>query len=261
MGSPGSSSGFGRLRRSLDRLGVKLFLAIAGANLVLVMAVYLIYSWSFDKGLVDYVNQTEQARLTPMITRLAEGYRKNGSWMWLTEDREGWAALLGESLGWRLPRRGWLRVEGAEGGAGAGGGSGSRGFSGEGLRPPALPNRDAERRYLPSRLSREESARDGTIPPITIDWRVMLFDATGNVLIPYPGAQPADIALAVKLPVRIESRNQAVDLDRRLRALWSRHPRFILVPHNHSFFRKLTFGLAAIESIVAQLQGREAEAL
>lgn len=206
MGSPGSSSGFGRLRRSLDRLGVKLFLAIAGANLVLVMAVYLIYSWSFDKGLVDYVNQTEQARLTPMITRLAEGYRKNGSWMWLTEDREGWAALLGESLGWRLPRRGWLRVEGAEGGAGAGGGSGSRGFSGEGLRPPALPNRDAERRYLPSRLSREESARDGTIPPITIDWRVMLFDATGNVLIPYPGAQPADIALAVKLPVRIESR-------------------------------------------------------
>ncbi len=56
-------------------------------------------------------------------------------------------------------------------------------------------------------------------------------------------------------PVRTESRNQAVALDARLRGLWGRHPRFVLVPHNHSFFRKLTFGLAAIESIVAQLQG------
>lgn len=62
-------------------------------------------------------------------------------------------------------------------------------------------------------------------------------------------------------PVRIESRNEAVELDRRLRALWSQHPRFILVPHNHSFFRKLTFGLAAIESLVAQLQGREPESI
>jgi len=196
MQFPGSHSGLGRLRRSLDRLGVKLFLAIAGANLVLVMAVYLIYSWSFDKGLVDYVNQTEQARLTPMITRLAEGYRKNGSWNWLTEDREGWAALLGESLGWRLPRRGWLRAEGEDSGSTEG-------------------RRSIERRYLPFRLTRDEmdrnagrpgSGREATIPPITIDWRVMLFDASQQVLIPYPGARPQDMALAVKLPVRIDGR-------------------------------------------------------
>lgn len=194
MKPSGSHSGLGRLRRSLDSLGVKLFLAIAGANLVLVVAVYLIYAWSFDKGLVDYVNQTEQARLTPMITRLAEGYQKNGSWAWLTEDREGWAALLGESLGWRLPRRGWLRAEAAaEATEGA-----------------------AERRYLPFRLPREDdgrgfagrggSERDGAIPPITIDWRVMLFDASQQVLIPYPGAQARDFALAVKLPVRIDGK-------------------------------------------------------
>ncbi|HMA12850.1 MAG TPA: ATP-binding protein, partial [Steroidobacteraceae bacterium] len=200
MSSPVSQSGLGSLRRSLDRLGVKLFLAIAGANLVLVMAVYLIYSWSFDKGLVDYVNQTEQARLTPMITRLAEGYRKNGSWTWLTEDREGWAALLGESLGWRLPRRGWLRTEGAEG-AGPEGASAEAARTAAAREPPSI-----ERRYLPFRLSREDAGRDGTIPPITIDWRVMLFDASQKVLIPYPGARDEDIALAVKLPVRIDGR-------------------------------------------------------
>ena len=195
MQSPGSQSGVGRLRRRLDRLGVKLFLAIAGANLVLVMAVYLIYSWSFDKGLVDYVNQTEQARLDPMITRLAEGYRKNGSWTWLTEDREGWAALLGESLGWRLPRRDWLRPDEADG-TGA--------VHADGGAAPETPR--GERRYLPFRPPREERGRDGTIPPITIDWRVMLFDASEQVLIPYPGARADDIALAVKLPVTVDSR-------------------------------------------------------
>jgi predicted ATPase len=54
-------------------------------------------------------------------------------------------------------------------------------------------------------------------------------------------------------PVRNESLDEAIALDARLRALWSRHPRFSLVPHNRSFFKKITFGLALIESIVAQL--------
>lgn len=53
-------------------------------------------------------------------------------------------------------------------------------------------------------------------------------------------------------PVRNESLEQAVELDRKLRALWSQHPHFVLVPHNPSFFKKISFGLAAIESIVAQ---------
>lgn len=54
-------------------------------------------------------------------------------------------------------------------------------------------------------------------------------------------------------PVRTEGAEQAVALDRRLRDLWSAHPRFELVPQSPSFFRKMTFGLAAIESLVARL--------
>jgi len=57
-------------------------------------------------------------------------------------------------------------------------------------------------------------------------------------------------------PVRNESLQQAVDIDERLRAVWSQHPRFVMVPHNPSFFKKITFGLASIESIVAQLAQR-----
>ncbi|MET0293209.1 MAG: two-component sensor histidine kinase, partial [Steroidobacteraceae bacterium] len=67
----------------LDTLRVKLFLAIAGANIVLVMAAYLIYGWSFDQGLGDYLNKTETARLDPLVNRLADGYRQNGGWEWL----------------------------------------------------------------------------------------------------------------------------------------------------------------------------------
>ena len=58
-------------------------------------------------------------------------------------------------------------------------------------------------------------------------------------------------------PVRIETSAQAVDLDRRLRDLWSQHPRFCHVPHSPSFFKKITFGLTAMETIVAQLARRE----
>jgi hypothetical protein len=55
-------------------------------------------------------------------------------------------------------------------------------------------------------------------------------------------------------PTRIESNDQALALDHRLREIWSRHPRFVVVPHNPSFVKKIMFGLAALESIVAQLR-------
>jgi len=50
---------------------------------------------------------------------------------------------------------------------------------------------------------------------------------------------------------RVESDVQAIELDDRLRSLWSKHPRFHLVPHNASFLRKITTGLSILESIVA----------
>jgi hypothetical protein len=54
-------------------------------------------------------------------------------------------------------------------------------------------------------------------------------------------------------PARDESNDEAVEIDSKLRALWSQHPRFVLVPHNASFFKKISSGLAALESIVNQL--------
>ena len=61
-------------------------------------------------------------------------------------------------------------------------------------------------------------------------------------------------------PIRNESIEEAVQLDAKLRKLWSRHPLFIMVPHNRSFFKKITLGLASLESIVAQIaRGKQSE--
>jgi hypothetical protein len=58
-------------------------------------------------------------------------------------------------------------------------------------------------------------------------------------------------------PIRNESMEQAVKLDRKLRELWQRHPKFVLVPHNPSFFKKISFGLAVLDGIVSELDCKE----
>ncbi len=49
-------------------------------------------------------------------------------------------------------------------------------------------------------------------------------------------------------PIRNETLAEAVELDRRLRAVWSQHPDFTLVVHEPSFFHKITKGFHAIAS-------------
>ncbi|WP_066271509.1 ATP-binding protein [Hydrogenophaga palleronii] len=148
-----------------DTLRVKLFLAIAGANVVLVMSIYLIYSWSFDKGLVEYLNKADENRLQPMIVRLAEGYRQNGNWEWITEDHQRWQDLSREVLGTgRMPRR-----------------------PGEGTPPPhALPGAaTATPAPTPAPAPGVAPAVPGTPPPpptFTIDPRLLLLDPQRNLL-------------------------------------------------------------------------------
>lgn len=59
-------------------------------------------------------------------------------------------------------------------------------------------------------------------------------------------------------PVRTETLDEAVHLDTKLRANWSRHPRFVLVPHNVSFFKKIAYGLSMLTSIMNELEGKRA---
>ena len=54
-------------------------------------------------------------------------------------------------------------------------------------------------------------------------------------------------------PVRNESLDEAIALHAKLRRMWEHHPRFVFVPNNPSFFKKISLGLAALESLVSQL--------
>lgn len=51
-------------------------------------------------------------------------------------------------------------------------------------------------------------------------------------------------------PVRIETNREAVELDTRMRGLWSQHPSFVLIRHNHSFMAKLFEALHVITELL-----------
>lgn len=57
-------------------------------------------------------------------------------------------------------------------------------------------------------------------------------------------------------PTRRESDREAIDLDQRLRDLWSAHAHFTFIPHDASFMKKINTGLAALAGVVARFDER-----
>ena len=53
--------------------------------------------------------------------------------------------------------------------------------------------------------------------------------------------------------MRNESLSQAVEIDRRLRELWSLHERFLFVPNSNSFLKKITTSLELLSQLVSEL--------
>jgi len=74
-----------------------------------------------------------------------------------------------------------------------------------------------------------------------------------DAVIFFESAAVGGISIEGGNPTRVESNQQALELDHRLRLLWSTHPRFVVVPHNASFVKKVMLGLATLEQIVAEL--------
>ncbi len=57
-------------------------------------------------------------------------------------------------------------------------------------------------------------------------------------------------------PIRIEDNQKAIELDRRLKEIWSQHPHFIHIPHEESFFAKLTRAVHAFQEVLKALNGQ-----
>jgi hypothetical protein len=80
----------------------------------------------------------------------------------------------------------------------------------------------------------------------TFDAELARYDA----VVFFETAAVAGLSIEGGNPVRCESLTQAVELDARLRALWSRHPHFTLVPHTTSFMEKIVGALGVLERLV-----------
>jgi two-component system sensor histidine kinase BaeS len=159
-----------------DKLHVKLFLAIAGSIGALTLAVYFVFMSSFERGFIQYLNRADGARLDAMIVRLAEGYARESGWSWIANDRERWIALSREALGLPKPQR-----------------ERSAPAPTQAAVAPASSDTDAR-----DDRAAAASTRD---TPLTIDPRLMLFDANRRPLIGRPNA----ISSAILKPIVVGS--------------------------------------------------------
>ncbi len=84
----------------------------------------------------------------------------------------------------------------------------------------------------------------------TLEQELARYDA----VIFFETAAVGGIAIEGGNPMRVESNQQAVQLDRILRGMWSKHPKFVFVPHDPSFIKKVNAGLSEVAKIVGQHQ-------
>ena len=72
----------------------KLFLVIFSFSLLLVAALVLLIQWSINRGIVDYVNSKEVETLKPLVTQLANEYKKQNNWSALQNNHKKFGDLL-----------------------------------------------------------------------------------------------------------------------------------------------------------------------
>jgi two-component system sensor histidine kinase BaeS len=84
------------------RIQYKLFLTMLAAAAAVVLCMFLVMRWSFDRGFLRYVHALDQDRLDSLAGRLEEAYAAEGSWRFLKDDPGRWHQLLLASLADRL---------------------------------------------------------------------------------------------------------------------------------------------------------------
>lgn len=65
------------------RLKYQLFFTLLTASAVLIAVMWLINSWTFSRGFLEYQNNAIRARLQTLSVELAERYEQEGHWEWV----------------------------------------------------------------------------------------------------------------------------------------------------------------------------------
>ena len=102
--------------------------------------------------------------------------------------------------------------------------------------------------YWPSDDSEDFFSALGT----TLEQELERYDA----VLFFETAAVGNFSIETGNPVRTESNTEAIELDQSLRALWRRHPNFVLIHHNHSFMAKLFEGLHVLGELIRGFDSR-----
>ena len=68
----------------------KLFVTLLAAVVVVVVGMFFLIHWSFDRGFLNYVNTVETKRLDSLAVNLQEAYADQGDWLFLQENPRLW---------------------------------------------------------------------------------------------------------------------------------------------------------------------------
>ena len=75
-------------------IGQRIFLGFLFTALVVLALTSGITRWSFDRGFLNYVNESEAERLSYFALTLAGAYEEEGDWASLRSDRDRWLELM-----------------------------------------------------------------------------------------------------------------------------------------------------------------------
>ena len=87
-----------RLPQMTLSIRFKLFTTLLLTTGSVVLCMYLMMLWSFDRGFLDYVNKQEQQKYVEFSEALAEHWQENNSWEKLSNNRRSWDNLLNQYI-------------------------------------------------------------------------------------------------------------------------------------------------------------------
>lgn len=71
-----------------------------------------------------------------------------------------------------------------------------------------------------------------------------------DAVIFFETAAAGGLSIDLGNPVRNEDQRKAIELDLRLKELWSKHPHFVYIKNETSFLKKIHAGIKAMDEII-----------
>ncbi len=89
----------------MSSIRFKLLATLLAATSGLVLCMYLVMQWSFDRGFLAYINAQESPKYEALVRKLSQEWQQTGSWERIQRNRRSWEALSSEALGIERPQR------------------------------------------------------------------------------------------------------------------------------------------------------------